>query len=127
MGCDAFTTKPAHQRKAKVGAGVLPDDGEEGAEPGAEYQSRGNGQEGGREEDQGAYGVEDDIDERRINQSNVVEPFLEERGHAGQSNSRLPPAEQCKKKQAEPEAAEDELERRIFQLCAKRGTSKGAP
>ena len=33
MGCDAFMTKPAYQSKAKVGAGILPDDGEEGAEP----------------------------------------------------------------------------------------------
>mgnify|MGYP001004842220 CR=1 FL=1 len=127
MGCDAFTTKPAHQGKPQVGAGVLTDDGEEGAEPGAEYQPRCNCQEGGREEDQGPYGVEDDVDERSIQQSDVVEPFLEERGHAGQSNSRLPPAEECKKKQAEPEAAEDKLERRIFQLCAGRVISKGAP
>jgi len=87
MGCDAFTTKPAHQGESKVGAGVLADDGEEGAEPRAEYQPRCNCQEGGREEDQGPYGVEDDVDKRCIKQSDIVEPFLEERGHAGQSDS----------------------------------------
>ena len=80
---DAFTTEPAYQGKAEVGAGVLTDDGEEGAEPGAEYQSRCDCQEGCREEDQGSYGIKDDVDERCIEQPNVVEPFLEERGYAG--------------------------------------------
>ena len=124
---DAFTTKPAYQGKAEVGAGVLTDDGEEGAEPWSENQSRCDCQKGGREENQGAYSIEDDVNKSCVDQPDVVEPLLQKCGYAGQGYPRLPPVIQGKEKQAEPEAAEDELERRILQMCANRGTSKGAP
>ena len=77
---DEVPSEPAADDKGEVGAGVLTYDGEKDAQPGAEDQPGGDGQQCGREEDDGTEGIEQDIYQPRLDQAKLSKPYLKEPG-----------------------------------------------